>query len=109
MNLRSLIVMVQIKASCFGIFISWKQVQMKDAVASMRMLAISDTVSLSGAEMMINHVLIKARDKLIKHQVISFNEAGNKLPEQHYSFQQSNKDRLPPAVYNADNFAQIDG
>ena len=59
---------------------------MKDAVASMRVLAIPDTVSLSGAEMMINHALIEARDQLIKHQVLSFNESGNKLLEQHYSF-----------------------
>ncbi len=82
MNLRSLIEMVQLEASCFGIFISWKQVQMKDAVASMRVLAIPDTASLSGAEMMINHTLIETRDQLIKHQVLSFSESGNKLSEQ---------------------------
>ncbi len=86
MNLRSLIEMVQIEASRFGIFISWKQVQMKDAVASIGVLAIPDTVSLSRAEMMINHTLIETRDQLIKHQVLSFNKSGNKLPEKHYSF-----------------------
>ncbi len=49
---------------------------MKDAVASMRILVILDTVSLARAKMKSNHALVEAMDQLIKHKLLSFTKLG---------------------------------
>ena len=59
---------------------------MEDVSASIQIIAVLDTVSLAGAELTITHVLLKAREKLIKHNILSFNESDKELPQQHYSF-----------------------
>ena len=108
MNLKMMIDIARFELEKKGIYISWKQVQMREAATGVQVLGIPDALNIDAVEQTINHQLKLTQEYLIQKKVLDFDLTDEPLPMQHYSFRRHNEQRMPPEIYKQLRFLNLE-
>ena len=99
LNLKTMIDMAQFDLEKKGIFISWKQIQMRESSIGINIFGVPDSLDISGVVQYINHELKLSQEYLINKKIISFDCTDEPIPHQNFSFRRHNESRIPPEAF----------